>query len=186
MWYQVHAEASSGSPLDLNQVHEAVPGDGGVPSQAVWPAWNLSSGYSRRLQLSRLNLLRTFDRCCLLFVVVSVLDAFMTWTLLTRHAGEIVESNPLALFFLNQWGFPGMLAFKTLLVSIVLVNYSIIVSYKEPVARRVVDFGTVVVNSVVLYSVFLLVSHDEIEVLGVDGMSYYEASEDTLAVTSRR
>jgi hypothetical protein len=177
MRYQFEAETSSGLPLDLIPAHEAGPGHGARPH---------ATGGASRFWLSQFNLSRSFDRCCLLFVIVSALDAFMTWTLLTRHAGEIVESNPLALFFLNQWGFPGMLAFKALLVSVVLFNYAIIVCYKEPVARRVVDFGTVVVNTVVLYSVFLLVSHEEIENLVVDGSAYGEVSDETLLATSRR
>lgn len=104
---------------------------------------------------------RSFDRCCLCFIAVSAMDALLTWLLLTRHSGQIVESNPLALFFLEQWGFTGMVLFKIMLVSIVLLNYTIIVRHRERLARGVMNFGVIVVNTVVLYSLFLLVSHDE-------------------------
>ncbi len=107
------------------------------------------------------GLARSLDRCCLCFIAVSAMDALLTWLLLTRHSGQIVESNPLALFCLEQWGFPGMILFKILLVSIVVLNYTVIVRHRERLARGVMNFGVVVVNAVVLYSLFLLVSHDD-------------------------
>jgi hypothetical protein len=107
------------------------------------------------------HLARSMDRVCLCFIAVSAMDAFLTWLLLTRHSGQIVESNPLALFCIERWGFTGMVLFKILLVSIVILNYTIIVRHREQLARRVMNFGVVVVDAVVLYSLFLLVSQGE-------------------------
>jgi hypothetical protein len=103
-----------------------------------------------------------FCRECWFFLLASLFDAFMTWLLLTHESGSFCESNPLALFFLNRFGFAGMLVFKTLLVSVVMVNYAIISKRRADVARRLMSFGTVVVNGVVLYSVFLLYSQSSL------------------------
>lgn len=108
------------------------------------------------------GLSRLLDRCCLCFIAVSAMDLLMTWLLLTRHEGTIVESNPFALFCIERWGFAGMVLFKVLLVSIVVLDYAIIVRYRERLAQWVMRFGVVVVNAVVLYSLFLLVSQDEV------------------------
>lgn len=100
-----------------------------------------------------------FCRECWFFLLASVFDAFMTWLLLNHESGSFRESNPLALFFLNRFGFAGMLVFKGLLVSLVVVNFVVISRRRADIGRRLMNFGTVVVNGVVLYSVFLLYRH---------------------------
>src|SRR5262245_45526297 len=55
----------------------------------------------------------------ILFVIVSVLDALMTWHLLTHDGAAFVESNPVARYFIYGWGLKGMVGFKLTLVIIV-------------------------------------------------------------------
>ncbi len=89
-----------------------------------------------------------------LFIIVSALDVIMTWILLRREG--FVESNPIASYFLHGWGIKGMVYFKFALVAFITVLCQIIALKKEDVARRILQFATVLVACVVLYSFSLL------------------------------
>jgi hypothetical protein len=99
----------------------------------------------------------------LLFALVSSLDLFFTWQLLTHDSTNapfaFVESNPLAQYFLYGWGFSGLAFFKFSLVAVVAVVCQIIARRKIHVARRLLRFGTLAVFAVVAYSVTLLIQH---------------------------
>jgi hypothetical protein len=93
----------------------------------------------------------------LLYVVVSGLDFVATMALL-QHDGPLRfnEANPIARFVLYTWGPRGMLYFKAWLTMLVCV-ISQIVAQRRPVwARRLLEFGTLVVTVVLLYSAWLL------------------------------
>ncbi len=86
-----------------------------------------------------------------MFVLVNMIDFFMTYWLLA--SGMFRESNPVASYFLNHWGpVKGMLYFKLGLVVIVCVVAQLIALKDVKKARWVLNFGTVAVVFVVLYS----------------------------------
>ncbi len=87
------------------------------------------------------------------FVLVSTLDIWMTYILLTT-TDNIVEGNPIAAFFTDRWGASGMVKFKFALVAFVAVAAQIIAQKKPKTARAILVFGTMVV---VIYSAVLFV-----------------------------
>ena len=91
-----------------------------------------------------------------IFILVNVLDIFMTYILI-RFGG--VEANPIARFFLNRWGFAGMIFFKLGMVAFITVLSQIIAQRKLQTARRLLQFGTIVVAIVVVYGLILFVRH---------------------------
>ena len=92
------------------------------------------------------------------FVLVNMIDFFMTYWLLA--SGMFRESNPIAAHFLHHWGpVKGMLYFKLGLVVIVCVITQLIALKDVNKARWVLNFGTVAVVIVVLYSLRLLLNH---------------------------
>ena len=97
----------------------------------------------------------SLERETSLFILVSALDVIMTWNLLIREG--FVESNPIARYFIDGWGIKGMVYFKFGLVAFVAVLCQIIALKKEEVARRILQFATVLVACVVLYSFSLLI-----------------------------
>ena len=95
------------------------------------------------------------------FMLANFLDAALTWILLTRgvRSGNpdlvAMESNRLAAYFLNHWGLKGLFAFKLgLVVFVCLIGLTIALRHEER-ARGVLNFGTLIVTGVVLYSVWL-------------------------------
>jgi hypothetical protein len=99
-----------------------------------------------------------------LFLIVSVLDVLMTSLLLedlTGATGRTIfyESNPVARFFLEGWGLRGIVYFKFATVGLVEVIAHLVAMKKVAVARRLLEFGTLVVSVVVIYSMLLLVTH---------------------------
>ncbi len=98
-----------------------------------------------------------------MFIMASTLDVVMTHYLVTRAAPGshiwFVESNPFAQYFLESWGFDGLVFFKFTLVAVVSVICQIIARSKVDVARRVLKFATLMVSCVVFYSVYLLFQH---------------------------
>lgn len=87
------------------------------------------------------------------FILVSVLDIFMTYMLLRVGA---VEANPFARFFLVRWGFNGMIAFKMVTVAVVTVLAQIVAQFQMSTARKLLIYCTVIVGAVVIYSAALL------------------------------
>ena len=99
----------------------------------------------------------------LLFVLVSALDVFMTYILLCQGEGGLfMESNPVARFFIAEWGPKGMVYFKFAMVAFVSVLAQIIARHKPRVARWLLLGATGVVSLVVVYSLRLLLIHGDI------------------------
>ena len=95
------------------------------------------------------------------FILVSVLDIVMTYMVIRySHEGrteiKIGEGNPLPAMFISRWGFPGMVAFKMVIVTFVAVLAQVIARFSIRKARFMLNFGTVIVSCVVLYSLWLL------------------------------
>ncbi len=95
------------------------------------------------------------------FILVSVLDIVMTYMVIRySHEGrtelKIGEGNPIPAMFISRWGIPGMVAFKMVIVALVTVLAQVIARYSVRKARFMLNFGTVIVSCVVLYSLWLL------------------------------
>uniref|UniRef100_A0A7C2K0M2 DUF5658 domain-containing protein n=1 Tax=Schlesneria paludicola TaxID=360056 RepID=A0A7C2K0M2_9PLAN len=91
------------------------------------------------------------------FVLVSALDVFATYLLL-QHGG-FRESNPLAQFFLHHWGVRGMVYFKFGMVAFICTIAYVVGQHRPKTARRLLQFATLVVGAVVVYSVVLFIRH---------------------------
>ena len=97
----------------------------------------------------------------LLFVLVSALDVFMTYILLSQGGGRFIESNPVARFFIYGWGVKGMVYFKFAMVAFVCVLSQIIARHRPRTARWLLVGATMLVALVVVYSLRMLVLHGE-------------------------
>ena len=98
-----------------------------------------------------------------LFVLVSSMDLFMTWILLDRGGGRFVESNPVARFFLYEWGPRGLVYFKFAMVIFVCVLAQIIARSKPRVASWLLKGAVVLIAFVVVYSLMLLLQNGNLE-----------------------
>jgi hypothetical protein len=96
-----------------------------------------------------------------LFVMLSMADLALTGELLQRSHGMIYESNPVANWWLRSYGWPGLVAFKMLIVMFI-VGLVVAISRLKPVtARRFLGFACLVLTAVIAYSGNLLWSHEE-------------------------
>ena len=89
------------------------------------------------------------------FILVNVLDLFVTHILLSIGGSE---ANPIARFFLDRWGFIGMIAFTMAIIAFFCVVTLLIAQYNHQKAKRLMRFGTIVVVCVVFYGVTLIFS----------------------------
>ena len=98
-----------------------------------------------------------------LFVLVSSMDLCMTWILLDRGGGRFVESNPVARFFLFEWGPRGLVYFKFAMVIVVCVLAQIIARSKPRAASWLLKGAVVLIAVVVVYSLTLLLQNGNLE-----------------------
>ena len=97
------------------------------------------------------------------FVFVSSLDLFMTYIALRFSAQQrlnvvIVESNPVARYFLDHWGPSGLCYFKFAVVAFVATVAQVIAAKQRPrTAKWLLNGATLLVAFVVLYSLVLVV-----------------------------
>jgi hypothetical protein len=91
----------------------------------------------------------------LLFVALNLADFFLTWRLVDGSHGAVVESNPVANWWLTTLGWSGLAAYKVAIV--VLVGTVIrVISCKRPrTGGRVLAFACSTLLAVVLYSCWL-------------------------------
>ncbi|WP_417847699.1 DUF5658 family protein [Thalassoglobus sp.] len=109
-----------------------------------------SPGNLKRLLLRQLPL----EAETSMFILVNMIDFFMTYWLL--QADLVRESNPIANYFLAHWGpIKGMLYFKLGLVVVVCLIVQVVALKDLKKAAWVLNFGTVVVSGVVIYSLIL-------------------------------
>ncbi|WP_417749947.1 DUF5658 family protein [Rosistilla oblonga] len=87
------------------------------------------------------------------FLLANLLDVFMTYGLL-KFGG--IETNPIANYFLQRWGFDGMIALKMGSVAFVVILVQQIAVRDLTKARRLLIAGTAIVFAVVVYSGVLL------------------------------
>ncbi len=101
--------------------------------------------------------LQPLERETSLFLLVSGLDLLMTCLLLgfsaQGHIGlKFYECNPIADFFLHHWGIEGFVSFKLFMVIFVASIVQVIAREMLETARKVINFGNVVVAGVVIYA----------------------------------
>ena len=96
------------------------------------------------------------------YVLVSVLDLFMTYILLAQKGMHFIESNPVAGRFFADWGFKGMVYFKIAMVLLVCVIAQIVVRRRPRTAKWLLNGATLVVAGVVVYSFVLLLKHGNV------------------------
>ena len=89
------------------------------------------------------------------FILVNVFDIFMTYVLLRFGA---IEANPIANFFLDRFGFNGMVFFKLAITAGVCVIAQIIALQSIPKAKGLLVLGTLVVGLVVIYGMYLFIT----------------------------
>jgi len=99
-----------------------------------------------------------------LFLIVNVLDVMMTYMMLSdapkpNGRAMFYESNPVAHWFFVGWGLYGIVVFKFTMVAVVEVIAQVVALRQLQLGRRLLEFGTLVVAVVVLYSMYLLLWH---------------------------
>ena len=98
------------------------------------------------------------------FVLISLLDLFMTFLLLYfsnrgMMRNVVVESNPVARYFISGWGTLGLVWFKIVMVTLIVLATQVVATRRPAVAQLVLNGATLFVGSVVAYSVLLLVQN---------------------------
>lgn len=91
------------------------------------------------------------------FILVSALDVFMTYVLIRQP--HFREGNPVAAYFLNHWGVKGMVYYKFSMVAFITVITQIIARTRVDIAARILQFATLVVGGVIIYSLLLYLRH---------------------------
>jgi hypothetical protein len=103
------------------------------------------------------------ERETCLFALASALDFLMTWSLLGFQGStdevQFVESNPVACFFLTNWGLIGLIGFKLAMVCAIAAVCQAIASRRIGTARRVLQFAAIAASLVVVYSAGLMIQH---------------------------
>jgi hypothetical protein len=90
------------------------------------------------------------------FILANCLDVFMTYVLIRAGA---IESNPIANYFLERWGFAVMIYFKMFVVAFVCVIGQIVAWKNLARARQLMGLGILIVGAVVVYSAVLYARH---------------------------
>ena len=98
------------------------------------------------------------------FVLISLLDLFMTFLLLYfsnrgMMRNVVVESNPVARYFIIGWGTLGLVWFKIAMVTLIVLATQVVATRRPVLAQLVLNGATLFVGSVVVYSAFLLVQN---------------------------
>jgi hypothetical protein len=90
-----------------------------------------------------------------LFALLSLVDLALTRLLLGRSRAQVYEANPIAKWFLERHGWPGIACFKSAVVLLVLGLSAVIFRYRPRTARGVLGFGCATLAIVVCYSLIL-------------------------------
>jgi hypothetical protein len=98
------------------------------------------------------------------FVLASLLDLFMTFLLLYfsnrgMMRNIVVESNPVAEYFIRGWGTMGLVWFKLSMVTVIVLVAQVIAVKRSTIAKLVLNGGTLFVAGVVAYSAVLLLQN---------------------------
>jgi uncharacterized protein DUF5658 len=91
------------------------------------------------------------------FILLNLCDVVATFLLLRRSDSDLrfVESNPIARWFFEGWGFEGLIWFKVGMMATVVVISQVVAVKHSGTAKRLLDFGCIVLVCVFLYSAWL-------------------------------
>jgi hypothetical protein len=100
--------------------------------------------------------LKVFLSVLFLFLALGLGDLFLTWKLIQEGDGRLIESNPVAGWWLATYGWAGMAAYK-LGLFVVIGALAGVIAYRRPATgERLLVFGCGAQSAVVLYSVLLV------------------------------
>ena len=71
----------------------------------------------------------------------------------------VVESNPVARYFISGWGTMGLVWFKIGMVTLIVLATQVVATRRPGVAQLVLNGATLFVGSVVVYSAYLLLQN---------------------------
>jgi hypothetical protein len=94
-------------------------------------------------------------RKLVLFVLLSLADLYLTWTLLSEDESAFYESNPVAGWWLQHHGWLGMASFKAATVLVAGTIFVVVSRYRPQTAGKALYAGCCAVGAVVLYSCYL-------------------------------
>jgi len=86
------------------------------------------------------------------FAALGLADLGLTCYLLAASGGFVYESNPLAGWWLDHWGWAGLVAFKLGLLAVAIGAVAAIARYRPRAALHVLSFSCLATLAVVLYS----------------------------------
>jgi len=90
-----------------------------------------------------------------IFALLSLGDLALTWWLL-EHSGRVIfEGNPVADWWLNQFGWSGLAGFKAAMVLLVIILTTLIARQRPRAASRTLRFACAALVLVMLHSVAL-------------------------------
>ena len=97
------------------------------------------------------------------FVLISLFDLFMTFLLLYfsnrgMMRNVVVESNPVARYFISGWGTMGLVWFKIGMVTLIVLATQVVAT-RRPSVQLLLNGATLFVGSVVVYSACLLLQN---------------------------
>ncbi len=91
-----------------------------------------------------------------LYLVLSLLDLFLTYRLLQVSDGHVYESNPIANAWLNRYGWAGLTTFKVMSM-ILVASATVCISLRHPrTGGGILTFACSALAVVVLYSCSLI------------------------------
>jgi hypothetical protein len=91
-----------------------------------------------------------------LCAALSVADWSLTWALIHGSNGEVYESNPVAAWFLQWYGWTGLALFKAACTATFAVAVGLLVRYRPRTGARVVTLAVLTLVLVNAYSLGLL------------------------------
>ena len=71
----------------------------------------------------------------------------------------VVESNPVARYFISGWGTMGLVWFKIGMVTLIVLATQVVATRRPSVAQLLLNGATLFVGSVVVYSACLLLQN---------------------------
>jgi hypothetical protein len=89
------------------------------------------------------------------FVLLSLADLYLTWRLIHQDGGRLLESNPVAGWWLATYGWAGMAAFKGGIVVLVGVLAGVIARRRPRAGELMLVYSCGAQSAVVVYSLFL-------------------------------
>ena len=92
----------------------------------------------------------------LTYATLSLVDLYLTYTLVQSSGGLVYESNPVANAWLARYGWTGLAVFKLAAMLLVTLVVTYISCYRPQTADRILRFACCAVAFVVVYSFWLI------------------------------